>query len=220
GCDLSDGDSIRAFVDTFLETHDQLHVLVNNAAAYSAKRVLAPSGFESTWATNVLGPYLMTDLLIDVMAQTGDHRWHSRVVNICSNFDGGLESRDTQYESRRYDGVKAYKASKQAFRMLTWDLGDRLPGTGIVANACFPGRVDTPLGRLSEGKLSGLLKRRRGLRPVAVGADTPIWLASSPEVEGISGELFFERAEIACKYRDISACAALGAYCADQLGIE
>jgi len=220
GVDLSNPDSVRAFVTEFLETHDRLHVLVNNAATYSSERKVAPSGFELTWATNVLGPYLLTELLFDVMAQTGTHRWHARVVNICSRFDGGLESRDTQYESRKYDGVKAYKASKQALRMLTWDLDDRLPGSGVVANACFPGRVDTPLGRLNGGGLAGLLSRRRALRPVAVGADTPIWLASSAELEGVTGELFFERNEVTCKYRDPSACAALGAYCADQLGFE
>ena len=220
GAELSDPESIRAFVDQFLQSHDALHVLVNNAAFYSSSRKMSSTGFEMTWATNVLGPYLLTDLLLDVMEQTGDHRWHTRVVNVCSRLDGGLSSQDTQFETRKYDGVKAYKATKQALRMLTWDLDDRLPGTGVVANACFPGRVDTQLGRLNDGGLTGFLTRRRGVRPVAVGADTPIWLASSPEIEGISGALFFERAELSCEYRNRGACAALGAYCAEQLGLE
>jgi len=220
GADLSDPESIRAFVEQFIAGHDALHVLVNNAAFYSPTRRVALNGFELTWASNVLGPYLLTDLLLDLMEQTGDHRWHTRVVNVCSRFDGGLSSKDTQFETQKYDGVKAYKASKQALRMLTWDLDERLPGTGVVANACFPGRVDTLLGRLNDGGLTGFLARRRGVRPVAVGADTPIWLASSPEIEGNSGALFFEREEISCEYRNVGACAALGAYCAEQLGLE
>ena len=220
GVDLADPEAIRDFAERFRKGHDQLHVLINNAAICSATRQVAPSGFELTWATNVLGPYLLTELLLDLMEQTGHHRWRARVVNVCSNFDGGLESKDTQYESRRYDGVKAYKASKQALRMLTWDLDDRLPGTGIVANACFPGRVGTPLGELKEGGLTKLFSRRGAVRPVAVGADTPIWLASSQDVEGISGGLFFERKEIPCKYQNPGACAALGEFCAKQLGLE
>ena len=220
GVDLSDFGAIRGFVEMFLKGHDQLHVLVNNAATYQTSRRVNADGFELTWATNVLGPYLLTDLLLDVMGQTGDHRWHARVVNMCSQVDGGLQSKDTQFESTKYDGLKAYKASKQALRMLTWELDDRLPGTGIVANACFPGRVDTELGRLGSGGLGSLFKRRRGVRPVAVGADTPIWLASDPEVEGISGGLFFERQELSCDYRNLGACAALGAFCAEQLGLE
>jgi NAD(P)-dependent dehydrogenase (short-subunit alcohol dehydrogenase family) len=220
GLDLADTAAIYQFVERFRKGHNQLHVLVNNAATYSGTRKVAPNGFELTWATNVLGPYLLTELLLDLMEQTGNHKWHARVVNVCSKFDGGLESKDTQFESRRYDGVKAYKASKQALRMLTWDLDDRLPGTGIVANACFPGRVDTPLGRLKNGGLGGLFSRKGAMRPVAVGADTPIWLASSPEVEGISGALFFERNEIECTYQNAGACVALGAFCAQQLDLE
>jgi len=218
--DMSSPESIRQFVERFTKGHDRLHVLVNSAATHVSKRQLSDDGFELTWATNVLGPYLMTELFLDLLSQTGHHRWRARVVNICSNFDGGLGSADTQYASRRYDATKAYKASKQALRMLTWDLDDRLPGTGVVANACFPGRVDTPLGRLRDGGLGGLLGRRRGVRPVAVGADTGIWLASSPEVEGLSGALFFERQERPCEYRNPGACAALGDYCAEQLGLE
>lgn len=220
GVDLADPAAIRDFAERFRKGHNQLHVLVNNAATYSAKRQVAPSGFELTWATNVLGPYLLTELLLGVMEQTGNHRWRARVVNICSKFDGGLESKDTQFESGRYDGVKAYKASKQALRMLTWDLDERLPGTGIVANACFPGRVDTSLGRLRDGGIGGFFARKGAMRPVAVGADTPIWLASSPEVEGISGALFFERQEVACTYLNSGACAALGDFCAQQLNLE
>ena len=218
--DMADPAAIAAFAEDFKRQHERLHVLVNSAAVCVPKRQVAPSGYELTWATNVLGPYLLTELLLDVLENTGNHLWRARVVNICSNFDGGLESKDTQFESRRYDGVKAYKASKQALRMLTWDLDDRLPGTGIVANACFPGRVDTPLGRLKDGGLGSFFKRKGPVRPVAVGADTPIWLASSPEVEGISGALFFERNEVDCVYQNPGACAALGEFCAKQLGLE
>ena len=220
GVDMADPEAIQAFAERFKSEHESLHVLVNNAATFLPKRQVAPSGFELTWATNVLGPYLLTELLLDVLERTGNHLWRARVVNICSNFDGGLESKDTQFESRRYDGVKAYKASKQALRMLTWDLDDRLPGTGITANACFPGRVDTVLGKLKDGGLGGFFSRRGAVRPVAVGADTPLWLASSPEVEGISGALFFERNEIKCDYQNPGACAALGEFCAKQLGLE
>ena len=104
--------------------------------------------------------------------------------------------------------------------MLTWDLDDRLPGTGIVANACFPGRVDTRLGALmTEGFLSRLFSREPN-RPVAVGADTPLWLASGADIEGMSGGLFFERQELESKRTSPGACAALGELCSEMVGLE
>jgi NAD(P)-dependent dehydrogenase (short-subunit alcohol dehydrogenase family) len=138
--DLSSLASVRAFATAFHERCAKLDVLVNNAAASLPTREVTSEGFERHWATNVLGPHLLTTLLIPALRASG----HGRIVTVSTRAAGGLDLSDTQYARRRYRGIAAYRASKQAARMLTWALANELDSERVTANAVNPGYVLTP----------------------------------------------------------------------------
>jgi retinol dehydrogenase 12 len=215
--DLSSPASVRAFAHAFAERFPKLDVLVNNAAASLRVREVTPDGFERHWATNVLGPHLLTTLLLPALAASG----HGRIVTVSTVAAGGLDLSDTQYERRPYRGTGAYRASKQAARMLTWALADRLRGTPVTANADSPGYVLSDLTRNVGGLLKVLvvLTSWRAQTPLE-GADTTIWLAASPEVEGVTGKFWKNRREVRCKYRDPAALEQLWALVEQQAAVH
>jgi retinol dehydrogenase-12 len=131
-------------------------------------------------------------------------------VTVSTLAAGGLDLSDTQYERRRYSGMGAYRASKQATRMLTWALADRLRGRPVTANALNPGYVLTDLTINVGGllKLAVALTSFRAQTPLD-GADTAIWLAASPEVEGISGKFWNKRRKTRCRFRGTTAAHEL-----------
>ena len=197
--DLSSPRSVCAFATDFARRFSTLDVLVNSAAASLRTREVTREGFERTWATNVLGPHLLTTLLAPALRASG----RGRIVNVSTLAAGGLDLSDTQYERRRYRAIGAYRASKQASRMLTWALADRLQGELVTANALNPGYVLTDLTR----DVTGLLKVMVALTSFTAqtpldGADTAIWLAASPDVEGLTARFWSKRREIACRFRD------------------
>lgn len=204
--DLSLLASVRTFAHAVAERFSKLDVLVNNAAASLRARELTPEGFERQWATNVLGPHLLTNLLLPALAASG----HGRIVTVSTLAAGGLDLSDTQYEQRRYSGIGAYRASKQATRMLTWALADRLRGTPVTANALNPGYVLTDLTRNVGGLLKIVVVLTSFRAQTALeGADTAIWLAASPEVEGVTGRFWNKRREVRCRFRDPAAVEQL-----------
>jgi NAD(P)-dependent dehydrogenase (short-subunit alcohol dehydrogenase family) len=196
--DLASLASVRAFATAFHERCAKLDVLVNNAAASVPTREVTSEGFERHWATNVLGPHLLTTLLIPALRASG----HGRIVTVSTRAAGGLDLSDTQYARRRYRGIAAYRASKQAARMLTWALANELEGERVTANAVNPGYVLTPLTRDAAGPLK-LLIALTGFAAQSPldGADTPIWAAASPELEGATGKFWNKRHEIRCRFR-------------------
>jgi NAD(P)-dependent dehydrogenase (short-subunit alcohol dehydrogenase family) len=197
--DLSSPASVRAFAAAFVKRYPRLDVLVNNAAASLRSREVTPEGFERQWATNVLGPHLLTQLLLPALERSGA----GRIVNVSTRAAGGLDLTDTQYEKRSYSGVGAYRASKQASRMLTWALADRLADRPVTTNALNPGYVVTDLTRNVGGLLKIVVALTKPWAETAVaGADTAIWLAVSPEVEGVTGRFWNRRREIPCRFRD------------------
>jgi retinol dehydrogenase-12 len=114
---------------------------------------------------------------------------------------GGLDLSDTQYESRRFSGIGAYRASKQASRMLTWALADRLRGGPVTANAVNPGYLVTELTTYVGGLLKIIVSLTSFRAQTALdGADNAIWLAASPEVEGITGKFWSKRGEVRCRF--------------------
>lgn len=148
GVDLSSPSSVHAFVAAFGKRFSALDVLVNNAAASLPVREVTREGFERHWATNVLGPHLLTTLLIPSLRASG----HGRIVTVSTRAAGGLDLTDSQFERRRYRPTAAYRASKQAARMLTWALADDLKNESVTANAVNPGYVLTPLTRNTTGR--------------------------------------------------------------------
>ena len=198
--DGSSRKSIREFAGLFRKKYSWFDVLVNNAGVYLNRRQASADGLELTFATNVLGYFLLTRELLDLLRSSAP----ARIVNVASTYAGDLDLGDLQFERRGYDGQKAYKQSKACDRLLTWALARRLEGSGVTANAMAPGLVQTGLYR-HMSPFMRLPLRFAGLffgRSVGQGADTAVWLASSPEVEGVTGKFFELRREAACQFRN------------------
>ncbi len=132
--DVADQASIAAFAAAVIAAHASIDVLVNNAGAWFSDRRESPDGVELTFATNVLGPYLLTNALLAPL-----RAGHARVVNVVSSISGDYDADDLQFTRRTYDGFKAYAQSKQALRMITWGQAAAAEGTGMTANAVAPG---------------------------------------------------------------------------------
>jgi NAD(P)-dependent dehydrogenase (short-subunit alcohol dehydrogenase family) len=199
--DLASQASIRAFAQELPRKLPALHVLVNNAGMWQSKRSLSPDGFELTWATNVLGLHLLTQLLLNHIRKSSP----ARIVNVASTVASDLDLDDVQFERRGFTGMKAYAASKQAVRMLTWAQAERLAGTGVTANAMAPGFVGGTEANRNAGGILGVVMPIVGKlfgKTPAQGADTASWLATSDDVDGVTGKFFEDRKQVACKFRD------------------
>jgi NAD(P)-dependent dehydrogenase (short-subunit alcohol dehydrogenase family) len=209
--DLARQESTRAFARAFAGRHPKLDVLVNNAGIWSEKRRESPDGIELTWATNVLNYFLVTSLLLPELRAAG----RARIVNVASRYAGALDLDDVEFKRRPYSGRDAYAQSKQADRMLTWALTRRLSGSGVTANAVHPGFVSTEIFGKGGGLLSFGLSAYSKLRATSPeeGADTVVWLAASPEVEGRTGLFWVERQEHRCRFHDEPAEDTLFSLC-------
>ena len=188
--DLSSQAEVRRLAGELRARYGRLDVLVNNAAAYTRRRTLTVDGIETQLAVNHLAPFLLTRLLLDPLRAGGP----SRVVTVSSEAHRGarLDWGDLQGE-RMYNGVRAYARSKLANLLFTRELARRTAGTGVTANAAHPGVVGT---ELLFGGWAPLRLLKPFLRTPEKGADTSVWLAASPEVEGVSGGYFRDRREI------------------------
>lgn len=187
-CDFSSQNSIRQFAEDFTQRHDRLDVLVNNAGVVLRKRSLTEVGIESTFAINHLGYFLVTNLLLDVLKKSAP----SRIVNVSSTAHrfGKLDI-NAWPVGRDYTAFGAYANSKLANVLFTYELARRLEGTGVTANCLHPGGVGTNLYRGLPNFLQALIKLVT-ISP-ARGARTSIYLASSSEVEGVTGKYFVRR---------------------------
>jgi NAD(P)-dependent dehydrogenase (short-subunit alcohol dehydrogenase family) len=191
--DLSSQEDIRRLAGEFKEAHPRLDVLINNAGVIRSKRVASADGIEMTFAVNHLAHFLLTNLLLDLLKATAP----SRIVNVSSGEqrNGTIDFDDLQGE-KGYKTAKAYSQSKLATVLFTYELARRLEGTGVSANCLHPGVVGTNLGSGVSGVFGFTV---RALTPLMKspekGAETSIYLASSPEVEGLSGGYFVKKAE-------------------------
>ena len=196
--DLADLSSVRRGAAEILEQAPRLDVLVNNAGLVLSERRVTVDGYEATFATNHLGPFLLTNLLLDRMRASAP----ARVVNVASTAHNsarkGMPFDDLQSEGR-YRAMRVYGQSKLANILFTNELARRLEGTRVTANSLHPGTVRTGYG--ADGDARGFLSF--GLKvsgpfflSPAKGARTFVYLASSPEVDGISGQYF-----VKCKPR-------------------
>ena len=198
--DTSSQQSIREFAQKYRAKYPRLDVLVDNAGMNrgTQPRENSVDGIELTFATNVLGYHFMVKQFLDLLKASAP----ARIVNVASTFAGDLDLDDLQFDHRPFDSIKAYAQSKACDRMLTWALARRLEGSGITANAMAPGLIaSTGLYRHARPELVMRL-RQRGDRTAAEGADTAVWLASSPKVEGVSGKIFEERKAVSCEFRN------------------
>lgn len=188
--DLSSQSSIRGFAEKFKKTHGRLEILVNNAGIFLSDREVTVDGLERTFATNHLAYFLLTNLLLDLLKASAP----ARIVCVASEAErGGKIDFDDLQSERTYSGMKVYSQSKLANILFTYELARRLKGTNVTANCLHPGLVNTGWGRSSRGifKIGMKLVTPFMLSPEE-GAKTSIYLASSPEVEGITGKYFIK----------------------------
>jgi NAD(P)-dependent dehydrogenase (short-subunit alcohol dehydrogenase family) len=173
-------------------TYPRLDVLVNNVGGFWAHRHLTADGLERTFALNHLAPFLLTSLLLDRLTASAP----ARIVTVSSgaHASGRIDFDDLQGE-RDYSGQRAYSQSKLANVMFTYELARRLEGTGVTATVCHPGVVRTSFGAEDQAAhTAGMIRvARLFMKTPAQGAATPVYLASSPEVEGITGRYYANR---------------------------
>jgi len=184
---------VRALADAFRAKHDRLHVLINNAGAVFNERQVSADGHEMTFALNHLSYFLLTNLLLDTLIQTGQPGANARIVNVSSDAHQSVREMrfdDLQLE-RKYTMFTAYGQSKLANILFTTELARRLAGKPVTVNVLHPGFVATGFGKNNSGIMTTIFSvLQLFARTPEQGAATSIYLASSPEVETVTGEYF------------------------------
>ena len=204
--DLASQAAVRGLARAFAERYDALHVLVNNAGVILKDRSVTPDGLETTFAVNHLAPFLLTDLLLDLLKAGAP----SRIVNVSSiahrwaNIDFDDLGGEKQYSMGR-----AYYQSKLANVLFTYELARQLDGMEVTTNALEPGIVATDIFRERTGfrRLLTALYHPFMLSSEQ-GAETVIYLAASPEVEGVTGRYFKKKADVKSSKRSCDSALA------------
>jgi NAD(P)-dependent dehydrogenase (short-subunit alcohol dehydrogenase family) len=208
--DLSSQAGVRSVAEAFLQRHQRLDVLINNAGGFFASRQVSADGIELTWALNHMSYFLLTNLLIDTLRASAP----ARVINVSSDAHrGGVMRWDDLQFTRGYNGWAAYAQSKLANILFSNELARRLEGTGVTSNALHPGFVATRFAHnngIIWGGLMALMQRLFAITPEE-GAQTSIYLATAPEVATISGRYFVKSRETspAPQAQDMAAAARL-----------
>lgn len=191
--DLASLEAVRRLAEAVQRRHATLHVLVNNAGLAKRRHTLTEDGFETTFAVNHLAPLLLTNLLLDILKGSTP----ARIVNLASMVHrwGRINFDDLMGGERGYSMGRAYNQSKLANVLFTYELARRLDGTGVAANCVHPGMVVSDLGREYTGFMGLMANKlwRPFMRSPEKGADTVIYLASSPDVTGVTGKYFANR---------------------------
>lgn len=187
---LASLDQVRHLAEEFLSRYDHLDVLINNAGAIFMQREESEDGYEKTFAVNHLSHFLLTNLLLDRIKASAP----ARIINVSSGAHVGarLDFSDLQSEDG-YSNFKAYARSKLANIYFTFSLDKRLNGDGVTVNTMHPGFVATNFGRSNGGIYNFIFKLTQIFaKSPEEGAETIIYLASSPEVAGVSGKYFVD----------------------------
>jgi retinol dehydrogenase 14 len=217
--DLSSQVEVRRLADEVLAAYPRIDVLVNNVGGFWSHRHVTADGLEHTFALNHLAPFLLTSLLLDRLKASAP----ARVVTVSSGAQSmGTIDFDDLMGERKYSGQTAYNQSKLANVMFTYELARRLKGTGVTATALHPGVTSTAFS--AEDPALGLLVAvmRPFMQSPTRGAETSIYLASSPEADGVSGKYFAKRKarkSHASSY-DTAAAARLWRVSADLVGLQ
>jgi retinol dehydrogenase 14 len=192
--DLESQDQIRKLAGDFLATDKPLHVLLNNAGVFNLKRTVTCDGIETVFAVNHLAYFLLTMLLLDRIKQSAP----ARIVNVSSNVHKRASIRfDDLGGERSYGGMSSYGQSKLGNVLFTYELARRLEGTGVTVNCVHPGGVATNLAN-NNGAMAKAAWKVIGLflKAPESGAQTQVYLAASPAVEGVSGKYFIDSREV------------------------
>jgi NAD(P)-dependent dehydrogenase (short-subunit alcohol dehydrogenase family) len=183
--DLSSLTDVRRLAQEFASSHPRLDVLINNAAVSPGRRQVTSEGLEAQFATNFLSPFLLTHLLLDTLKASTP----SRVVNVSSaaHAFGRIRFDDLQSE-KRYSNLRVYGASKLALMLFSYELARRLERTGVTVNCLDPGGVNSGITR-NAGWFPRLVTRLFGASPEHA-AKTPVYVATTPQLAGVTGKYF------------------------------
>lgn len=217
--DLSIQKEVRRVANEFVKKYGKLDVLFNNVGGSFAKKTITVDGVEKTFALNQLSYFLLTHLLLDLLKEDAP----SRIVYTAS---GAHRHANINFENINKPGFismwAAYRQSKLANIMFAYALARRLEGTGVSVNSLHPGFVKTNIGR-GNGKLVDFFMTKLFNRGISVeeGAETPIYLIASPEVESVSGKYFYKMKAIVSESisNDIESQEKLWEICKDLTGI-
>ena len=206
--DMSAQAEVRRLAAEVLDAYSRLDVLVNNVGGFWQHRHVTADGLEHTFAVNHLAPFLLTNLLLERLTASAP----ARVVTVSSGAQslGRIDFDDLQGE-RDYSGQRAYNQSKLANVMFTYELARRLDGTGVTANVLHPGVTRTDFSAEDSPRWMEVMGPvgRPFLKSPTRGAATSIYLASSPEVEGVTGQYFANRKPKKSSPDSYDAAAAL-----------
>jgi len=195
--DFSSQKDIRKAAEEINASVPHIDLLVNNAGAFYDKRTVTEDNLELTFAVNHIGYFLLTQLLLDKIKKAPK----ARIVNVASQAQmmGSIYFDDINLE-KGFMPMKAYAQSKLANIMFTFELAEKLKDTGITVNCLHPGVVNTGFSKNGTSLFTTLFNSAsRFFMTPEQGAQTSIWLATSPEVEGISGKYFARKKEIRAK---------------------
>jgi len=188
--DLSSQQDVRRLADEFKSKYSHLHVLINNAGGFFMRRQLSVEGIETTFALNHLASFLLTNLLLDTIRASAP----ARIINVSSNAHASGKIEFDNLQGEREYGPRAYDNSKLANILFTMELARRLEGTGVTVNALHPGFVATGFAKNNGRVMAALVSILAPLvaRSPAKGAETSVYLATSPSVERITGKYFYD----------------------------
>jgi NAD(P)-dependent dehydrogenase (short-subunit alcohol dehydrogenase family) len=184
--DLSSLESVRQLATDFKKKYSRLDVLINNAGLFNQRRRVTADGYENTFATNYLASFLLTNLQLDLLKASAP----SRIINVSSvgHYNGHINFDDLNLEEE-YGGWKAYGQSKLALVLFTHELAKKLQGTGVTVNAVHPGTVATKIWSKPFGPVGFIMALPKlFMTSPEKGAETIIYLASSPDAKGLNGE--------------------------------
>ena len=193
-CDLADLSTVRQVAARIQERYSHLDVLINNAGILAGELEITPDGFERSWATNHLGPFLLTNLLLDLVKQAPA----GRIINVSSEAHrlGKIEF-DAEVNRKKYSAFAAYCNSKLANVLFTYELARRLATTAVTVNALHPGVIASSFGQTGSGVLKAFFQIFRPLMSTPEkGARTVIYLATSPDVKHKTGLYFKNKKEL------------------------
>nr|XP_009792801.1 PREDICTED: dehydrogenase/reductase SDR family member 12 isoform X2 [Nicotiana sylvestris] len=190
-CDISSVNDVKSFASRFCSKDVPVHVLVNNAGLLESNRVITQEGYELSFATNVLGTYTLTELMLPLLEKAAPD---ARVITVAS---GGMYTAplttDLQFSSNKFDGVEQYARNKRVQVALTEKWAEMYKDKGVRFYSMHPGWAETPGVSKSLPDFSKSFEGQ--LRSSEEGADTVIWLALQPKEKLVSGQFYFDRAE-------------------------
>src|SRR6266849_2769304 len=184
--DLSSLESVRQLATEFQRKYSKLHVLINNAGLFNQRRRVTVDGYEDTFATNYLAPFLLTNLHLDLLKASAP----SRIINVSSvgHYNAHVNFDDLNLE-KDYGGWKAYGQSKLALVLFTHELAKKLQGTGVTVNAVHPGTIATNIWSKPLGPVGFIMALPKlFMTTPEQGAETIVYLASSPDAKDLNGE--------------------------------